>query len=275
MTDAHSYAFKVGTMDCVVLLDGTLMQGVQGILKRFPEVSEAECRRAYAEAGFSLDEAEIAFNILVAKVGSETILVDSGEGGKPHGGKLIESLSLAGITPQAITRVVITHAHGDHVLGLISDQQQAVFPNATYFISRPEMAFWKERVAGAAADQATIIRMIEDRGLTLIETDAHILPGVQAVPLPGHTPGQIGLLFESGGESLLHLADMAHMPMQFGHPDWSPSFDGDKAQAAETRVRNLGRAADQSLLILLYHMPFPGLGRIKRTDKAFVWTAAG
>ncbi|MBZ0299835.1 MAG: MBL fold metallo-hydrolase [Anaerolineae bacterium] len=268
---ATNYAFKVGQIACTVLLDGVSLVGRAGILKRFPDAAEADYSRAYADLGLSLDEAVSSFNILVARIGAETVLVDSGEGGRPHGGHLLKSMRQAGLDPEIITRVVLTHSHGDHVLGLLSDEHDPVFPNATYVISRDEMTFWLSRIDGSAADQRPIVAMLERQGLRLIEMDEPILPGMTAVPLPGHTPGQIGLWIESDGEKLLHLADMLHNPMQFAHPEWSPTYDVDTRVSVPTRRAALERAADAHLLALFYHLPFPGLGRVRRAEPGFTW----
>jgi glyoxylase-like metal-dependent hydrolase (beta-lactamase superfamily II) len=268
---AKSYSFKVGSADCTVLLDGVSVLGTEGVVKRYPAASEADYRQAYADIGLSLDEADSSFNVFAAKIGDEFVLVDTGMGGRPSGGYLPESMRLAGIAPEAITLVVITHAHGDHVLGLLTDSNEPVFPKATYVISKEEMVFWQRRIDGELADQRPIVTMMEAKGLRLIDMDEAILPGMTAVPIPGHTPGQIGLLIESDGERLLHLADLLHSPMQFAHPEWSASFDVDTSVSVPTRREALGRAAAENMLTLFYHLTFPGLGRVKPAKKGFIW----
>jgi glyoxylase-like metal-dependent hydrolase (beta-lactamase superfamily II) len=109
------------------------------------------------------------------------------------------------------------------------------------------------------------------RGLRVITMDETILPGLTAVPIPGHTPGQIGLLFESDGQKLLHLVDLLHSPMQFAHPEWSAVFDADTRVSVPTRRHALGRAADDHLLTFFYHLDFPGLGRVQRAGQGFTW----
>lgn len=268
---ARIYRFTIGSIGCTVLLDGASLLGIERIVRRFPDATEAEYRQAYAEIGLAIEDADLCFNILVAKVGDQTIMVDAGEAGKPNGGHLLASMQLAGIAPDSITLVVITHTHGDHVLGLLSDANTPVFPNATYVIARHEMAFWQERITTEHADQRPIVAMLEAQGLRLIEMDEQIIPGLTAVPLPGHTPGQIGLVFESEGERLLHLADLLHMRMQFAHPEWSASFDLDTSVSVPIRREALGLAADANMLALFYHLTFPGLGQVKRTGAGFIW----
>lgn len=117
-----------------------------------------------------------------------------------------------------------------------------------------------------------IITLLDSRGVQLIPMDAPILEGLRAVPLDGHTRGQIGLRLESGGETLLHMADVLHSPMQFAHPEWSASFDADTRVSVPTRRDALAWASDTQALTLFYHLTFPGLGRVTRAGDVFVWT---
>jgi glyoxylase-like metal-dependent hydrolase (beta-lactamase superfamily II) len=268
---AKRYSFKVGRVDCAVLFDGASLLGRDGMMKRFPNGTEEDYRRVYADIGLSLDDADSSLNVLAAKIGNETVLVDSGEGRGTNKGLLLESMRLAGIAPESITLIVITHAHGDHVLGLLSDKFEPVFPNATYVISRPEMESWQARVADKFVDQRPIIMMMQEKGLRLIEMDEQIIPGLTAVPIPGHTPGQIAVLIESEGENMIALADMLHSPMQFAHPEWSPMFDADTNQSVITRRDTLRRAAVENMIALFYHLTFPGLGRVTQAENGFTW----
>src|SRR5574341_1505965 len=268
---AKCYSFTVGDVACAVLLDGVNVLGREGILKRFPDASEDDYRRAYAEIGLSLDEAISFFNILAARIGGETVLVDSGEGGRPKGGHLPAGLRLPGVEQQTITQGVITHTHGDHVMGLLTNKGDPVFPNASYVISKEEIAFWQGRIEEGTANHGPILAMMQQRGLRLIDMDEAILPGLTAVPIPGHTPGMIAVLIESGNERLIALADLLHSPMQFAHPEWSPTFDADTSLSVPTRRNMLGRAADENWLALFYHLPFPGLGRVRRAERGFAW----
>jgi glyoxylase-like metal-dependent hydrolase (beta-lactamase superfamily II) len=271
---AKSYAFQVGNINCTVLLDGASILGVEGMLKRYPNGTVEAYRKAFADIGLSLDNADSSMNILIAKVDKELVLVDSGQGGKPTGGYLLESMKLADLAPEDITLVVLTHADVDHVLGLLSDTQEPVFPNATYVISREEMAFWQGRIDSTLEAQRPIVTMLQAKGLRLIEMDEQIIPELRAIPLPGHKPGQIGLLFTSEDQQLLHLADVLHSPMQFAHPEWSPIYDVDPETSVQSRYYALDLAAQQKMLTLFYHLTFPGLGWVARSQPAeqgFIW----
>jgi glyoxylase-like metal-dependent hydrolase (beta-lactamase superfamily II) len=101
------------------------------------------------------------------------------------------------------------------------------------------------------------------------------MSGLTAVPIPGHTPGQIALLFESQSEKLLHMADLLHNPMQFAHPEWSPTFDVDIRCSVPTRRKVLDQAASENLLTLFYHLTFPGLGWVRQAETGFRWQPLG
>lgn len=272
--DHHS--FKVGAGEFTVLLDGVDSLSRERFLKRYPDATEPAYRRAFADIGLSFDEAISSLNVLCAEIGGEMILVDAGEAGKSRGGELLTSMGHAGISPDNITLIVLTHSHGDHVQGLLTEHGQPAFPNARYVISAEEMAFWQKRIeSGKAADQRAIVTMMASRGLQLIEMDAQIVPGVAALPIPGHTPGQIALLFESEGEALIHMADLLHSPIQFAHPEWSAYFDADTDVSVPTRRAALGLAADEGALTAFYHLAFPGVGRIRRGERGFIWEPIG
>lgn len=266
-----SHAFQIGDIACHVLLDGGDTLDRERFMRRFPQGTEAEYREAYESMGLSLDDADSSLNILLAQIAGEMVLVDSGMGYSP-GGLLPESLRLTGIAPEAVSMVVITHSHGDHVMGLLHADGQPVFPNAQYAISSVEWAWWQVRVESTQPEQRAITAMMEERGLRLLAMDEVILPGLAALPIPGHTPGQIGLVFESAGEHLLHLADLLHSPMQIARPDWSAAFDADKSVSVPSRQAALARAADEDALVMFYHLTFPGLGRVQRQGSAFAWS---
>lgn len=267
---ANSHTFKLGALECWVFLDGRSALSNERFLDRFPDATEAAYRDVFSGMGLSLDDASSSMNILLVKMGDEMILFDSGEGVESEGGYLLQSMKLAEIAPDTITKVVITHAHGDHILGLLNNGEP-VFPHATYIISKEEMAFWQKRIEERFANQVPIMRMIQEKGLRLIEMDEVIMPGLTAIPIPGHTPGQIALRIQSEGETLIHMADLLHSPMQFAHPEWSAKFDADTSVSVPTRRQALQLAAENDALTLFYHLDFPGLGYVEQTNSGFRW----
>jgi glyoxylase-like metal-dependent hydrolase (beta-lactamase superfamily II) len=168
---------------------------------------------------------------------------------------------------------------------LLDGEGKAVFPNATYFASKTEVDYWtgsdpdmsKLRVPAEnkkvfAANAKRYLGAIKDR-LTPVSPGQKIVPGLEVVSAPGHTPGHIALLVSSGKEALLNSADTVHHHvLMFSRPDWTSAFDTDPKMAAETRRKLLDRAAGDGLRVLGYHLPFPGIGHV-RTVKGggFEW----
>jgi len=224
--------------------------------------------RAFTEIGETLENAENFFNILHLRGAGATVVVDTGQGGRPSGGLLPESMGAAGLSPDDVTLVVLTHTHGDHVLGLLTTAGEPMFPGATYVISSPELAFWRGRMND---DQQPILDMMEARGLRVIAPDEAILPWLRAIHIPGHTPGQMALEMTSGDASFVHMADLLHATVQFAHPGWSPKFDADTNLSVPTRREMLARAADENRQVMFYHLPFPGIGRVRRAGDTFAW----
>ena len=231
---------------------------------------EADARRAFIQMGQSIERADSWFNILLMRIGDDIILVDAGEGGRPKGGLLPQSLSDMGLAPEDVTLIIITHAHGDHVNGLLDDNGAPVFPNATYVITKTELAFWIDNMNAGAADQRPILDAVQASGLRLIDPDETIVEGLTAMPLPGHTPGHIGLTLESEGERLVHLADLVHSPMQFAHPEWSAKFDRDTSQSVPTRIAALTQAANDQTRVFFYHIAYPGLRHVHQAGSGFI-----
>lgn len=267
---ASVYHFNIGTIQCCAILDGVSHIGRQRFLRRFPDGTEADYRTAFAELGLSFDAAQSSLNVLLLKIGQERILIDAGEG-QPVGGLLPANLRVAGVQPEEISQIIITHAHGDHILGLLDAAKNPVFPNARYIITGEELQAWEQRIATKTPEQAAHLEHMRVQGLRLIPMDANILPEIRAVPLAGHTPGHIGLMIESQGQRLLHLADVLHSPIQFVNPAWCAKFDQDRAQATLSRRRALSTAAMDGIHTFFYHLGFPGLGKLTQVGDAFIW----
>lgn len=267
---AHTHEFTVGDFRCAVVTDG---------IRQLPPEKVAELLRVTVEdvhtAGTTTDT-ENCFNCLLVQTGEHVLLADTGMGiGNGSGGDLLDSLDAAGVKPEDVTTVFISHCHGDHVLGLLNPDGSRTFPDAQVVMNQAEWDGWhsdamKARMGDNWAIQMKPVLAIQDR-LTLIQPGEAIIPGVTAVPTYGHTPGHCALMVESNGERLLDMVDALHIPVQMAHPEWSIRFDSDPETAALTRHEILGLAADEGVLTLLFHFPFPGLGHVRRTGDVFAW----
>ena len=217
------------------------------------------------------------FNTFYIEADGKKILVDAGMGENPERpavGQTVPGLKSAGINPEDIDIVYITHFHGDHYLGLLSDGK-ATFPNARYLTLDTEWDFWlgdesnpdmADRIKGILA----VVNPLRDKFSTVSAGD-EIVPGVSVMAFPGHTMGQSGLHLESGDESLLHLVDVLHHTSQFTYPEWHFVWDTDAELAVKTRRAQLGNAISREKLVLFYHLPFPGLGHVERDGQNYKW----
>jgi glyoxylase-like metal-dependent hydrolase (beta-lactamase superfamily II) len=276
---AHRLA--LGARELIVLSDGHLVVPTAMLAKN---VGGTELAAYLASLGVGPERVHFHINVALIRAGEEHILIDAGSGGtwEPTAGHLADSLQAAGIAPEAIGTVVITHAHPDHIWGLIDELDNSLrFPRAQYLVSAREWEFWtgteaarlQGPVEGIAAGAKRVFKAIAER-TSRIRPGREILPGLVALATPGHTPGHISLLATAGADKVLITGDaVQNNHIALAHPHWQPGADMDGAQAAESRRQLLDLAASDRLQVLSYHMPFPGLGRVERQGAAFAWTA--
>jgi glyoxylase-like metal-dependent hydrolase (beta-lactamase superfamily II) len=271
MSDVH--AFQVGSFRCWIVSDGE-RQLENPFRSGFVNASDDEMRAAVeAYSAATGDPANrVGMNILVVDTGDARVIVDTGEGTASEGpfGNLLALLPETGFGPDEIDTVIITHGHGDHINACTNGSGIPTFPNAQYVMSQLDWDYWTDEPGEAAVNHLLSIADRFDR----IAPNANILPGIRAIPAPGHTPGQIALLIESDGQRLLHVADAWHHPVELARPDWYFSFDWNPDQTVATRRHLLEMAANDNLLVLPYHATFPGLGHVVPAGDAWQWRPA-
>jgi glyoxylase-like metal-dependent hydrolase (beta-lactamase superfamily II) len=209
-------------------------------------------------AGAPTDRITLSVNALLVREGHHVVLIDTGIGQKAHG-ELLESLHEAGEKPAAVTDVLITHSHGDHVGGLVDAEGHLAFPKATIRMSAPEWEFMQSK---SAPDVAKVIA----KKVHTFEPGAQVLPGIKAVPLKGHTPGHTGYEVSSGNDHLLYIGDLAHSSIiSLAKPQWGVQFDSDGPAAKATRAETLKQlSSDQEWATS--RLPATGLSGNRRTD---------
>jgi len=222
------------------------------------------------------------YTCLVVKTDDHIVLVDSGAGDLAAStGRLGENMTAAGLSFEDIDTVVTTHAHPDHIGGNTNGEGKVAFPNARFFMCSEEWDFWTSERAGRELDEHMAIplqiarrHLPPTRGqLALIDRDTEIVPGVDVIRAPGHTPGHVALMVSSVGGKLLVLADTVLHPIHMERPEWHSVFDFDPPKLVSSRRLLLGQAAAEKALVFAFHFPFPGLGHVIPKGEGWVWQA--
>lgn len=263
-TQSTFHRFSVGEMEVTALLGGTrTVEAPQDIFGM--NVDEKTFAEASAQAFIPDDKVQFFFNPTVINTGSELILFDTGFSGEG----ISDLLEQAGYSADAINKVVITHAHGDHIGGLTREDGTPTFANASYLTGRVE--FDTMTGTGNEGFDSKVAPLAEK--MSFLEEGGAVASGVTAMEMFGHTPGHMGYMIESAGRQLVLTADLAnHYVWSLGYPDWEVRFDRDKAAAAATRRTVLGMLAADKLPMLGYHMPFPGVGYVEPREDGFRYT---
>lgn len=272
------HRFRVGALECVAVSDGIRPYPASMFFVNAPE---AELREELAAVGDGPETVTSSYNCLAIRAGGEWAVVDTGIGPvNPSLGQLLPLLREAGIPPEEIATVVLTHGHPDHIGGLTDAEANPNFPNARYIMWRDEWEFWTsdQRLAELPELMASFARKnlppIAER-VELLERETEILPGIRAFPTPGHTPGHMSLALRSQGERLWVLGDAILHPLHIRRLEWHAAFDMDPETARRTRRRLLERAVSEGIDLHGFHFhPAPGIGTVEFDADGWRWSPA-
>jgi glyoxylase-like metal-dependent hydrolase (beta-lactamase superfamily II) len=275
------HQFKVGDLDCLVVSDGS--RSISSMTTESPrtfifgDAPDAELDAALSPYGNFEGSHVLPFNYLAVMDAKGWILIDTGCGDQAENDKnpnepaglLPANLARAKISPDDVTRVILSHCHWDHFGGAVADGKPA-YPNARCLMSAAEAAHIRNRVKGWALDY---LQVIEPK-MRLVEEAAEVAPGIGVHLAPGHTPGLLTVSISSKGESLLYLSDLVIHPIHVEHPDWCPSFETNREAAATSRRNSIEDACRMNRLVHAPHVRSPGLGRIERVTGGYLWADA-
>lgn len=272
---------QLGDFKLTTVSDGSLVLPAGFIFDPMPQDKLPALRESF---GLTDDRLVSPCNVTVLQTGERTILFDVGSGQEfmDSAGELLDTLDEIGIAPDDVTDVVFTHAHPDHLWGLLDDFGDLMFADANYFMGAAEWDYWMnpntvDEIGNARAAFAVgakrRMEYIADQ-ITLFKDGDEVLPGIAARATYGHTPGHMAFEVRSGSESAMVLGDCIGNPhVAFARPDWHSGSDQDFETAAKTRVGLLDQLAQEQMRIIGFHLPDGGMGRVERKDSAYQFVA--
>lgn len=277
------YHQQIGTLQVTALFDGTVALGRQELVGiDAGKVTRLLDHRYVPEDGKGL---QTAVNAYLVQQGNHLTLIDTGTATcfGPGLGQVLGNLRAAGYDPAEVDDVLLTHAHPDHLCGLLDAQDKVAYPNATVWLSAADAAYWLEPASEATAPQgvrfafALARKAVAPYGATgklkRFSAGDALPAGINALDSHGHTIGHVSYRIDGGaGQQLLVWGDIVHFhAVQFAQPQASYEADSDRAAAIVSRRTMMAQAADQGWWVAGAHLPFPGLGHVRREGDAFAW----
>ncbi|HNS18288.1 MAG TPA: MBL fold metallo-hydrolase [Bacteroidales bacterium] len=278
------YRFKIGLFNCISVSDGSYDYNPMHF---FPGKTDEQVKGILSDHNLPTDKLISPYTFLYVDTGVNKILTDMG-GGKlgPKTGNLIRNLKAAGVQPEDVTIVIITHAHPDHIGGTLDDQGNPSFPNARYYMWKNEWDFWfSEEAFGKFSEHLSKVAPIEvfmkiargqlspikDR-IELLTEETEVLPGIRVHFTPGHTPGHMVVSFSSEDEEIFFIGDAILFPFLLEQPDLHPVFDIQPIVADASKRKLCDLLAEKKAWVLAQHFhPFPSLGHIIKKGKGWQW----
>ena len=268
-------AVSVGDFSVVPLFDGPQSFALN-VFKGADEATMLHVAGAQTVPG--------SFNVFLIKHGQERFLVDAGNGTliPARTGQLPLCLQDAQTAPADISKIFITHLHGDHAGGLVKDGKPA-FPNAQVYVAKAEYAYWKsdeampqapERIRGLFPLIQNVLRILDKSRLLVFITPGDVLaPHITSVDLAGHTPGHTGFMLVHKGQKLFFVGDLLHgAALQMPRPDITFDADTNQPMAKEIRLRTFKQLAKEMIPIAGVHLPFPGIGLVQPAGDGYKLT---
>lgn len=276
-TQPGYYSLKIGDCEVIAVSDGTIPVNARQLLNNDPQIP------FLLKKAFLSEDVETSINTYLIKSNGRLVLVDAGSGELmgPYGGQLIMNLKNAGVKPEDISDILLTHVHIDHSGGL-STKGNILFPNATIHVNIKDVEFWKAHETEQTADDPGIkanrvaylaLKPYLDAGkVKTFSGNVTLLPGIDTYETPGHMPGHSLYRLQSKGEKIVFLGDMVHIAaVQLSGPEIPDEYDFDKLKAAAQRKKVYADLATGAYLVAAAHISFPGMGHFRAEGKGYVW----
>jgi glyoxylase-like metal-dependent hydrolase (beta-lactamase superfamily II) len=278
---SYFYRFNFGGGQVTVVSDGPLPLGPPK--GTFVGAPDDEIKKMLTDNFLSPDNIVLEQNSPIVNMGDKLVLFDTGMGTSkafgPTTGRQQKSMAEAGIKPEDIDAVVFTHAHIDHIGGVVDESGKVLFPNAQFYIAQSDFDYWTDegKMGGPLKDFIVHARKnllpVRDR-LVFYKDGQEVLPGITAMAAPGHTVGHHIFMINSDGKSFAFLGDLTHHQiLLLEKPRMQFSYDTDPNQAAESRVKMLDMLAANKIPVMSYHYPWPGYGHVVKTGEGFHYIA--
>jgi glyoxylase-like metal-dependent hydrolase (beta-lactamase superfamily II) len=273
------YRHKLGSFEVTAINDGARTFPLPDAFVK--NKTKAEVNAGLESVFMPKDMMTIPFTPTMVNTGSKLVLIDTGNGPQQQAnapvGLLGANMSAAGIDPKTVDVVIISHFHGDHILGMRNADGSLTYPNAEVMVPEAEWAFWMDDARMNAAPDAmkgafqNVRRMfgpIADK-VTKYGFGKELVPGISSVDATGHTPGHAAFTIASGSGRMLVQSDVTNIPLFVKNPGWHLVFDMDGAKAEAARRKLFDMAVAEKMLVAGYHFPFPGAGYIEKDGEGY------
>ena len=273
------YRYKIGSIEVTVATDGVarFKMAEDHVINIKKDVVNA----ALAEVFMEKDMMTTPYNPVCLNTGSKLVVIDTGTGEASYkksngvGGQFVTNLAASGIERTAVDTVIISHYHGDHINGLLMEDNSLTYPNAEILVPAREHAYWMDdgemsrATAGRLQTNFKNVRRVMNaevmKRLKTYEWDKEVIPGVTAQGTPGHSPGHTSYVIASGSDTVYLQSDVTHVPFLFvRHPDWHAFYDQDGAMAEATRRKVYDMLVADKMRVQGFHYPFPSLAHVEK-----------
>jgi glyoxylase-like metal-dependent hydrolase (beta-lactamase superfamily II) len=275
------YRMALGSVEVTALYDGFIDLSPKLLKGASEQAIQSQLARNFQNNSQGM---QTAVNGFLIHTTDHLILVDTGAAQcfGPTLGGIVGNLRAAGYSPEEVDTVLLTHLHADHACGLRTSDGKPAFPNAVVYAAQAEAGHWlsEKRTAAAPKEARGHFRMAQNSVAPYVTAGRFktfapgetLVGGLTSIAAYGHTPGHTAYLVSSSGQSLLLWGDLVHSAAtQFADPEIAIEFDTNSAQAIVSRKEILNRATQEKFWVAGAHLPFPGIGHVRRDAHGYAW----